>query len=45
MFEKLYRELIEKLENCRRIEKKVDLINEFCEIFPNFDSSRLDKYI
>ena len=43
MFDSLYRELIENLENCRNVEEKVDLIDEFCQIFPNFDSNRLEE--
>ena len=44
LFDKMYSELIKVLEGRSSEQRKYEAIEEFVQVFVNFDTSRLDKY-
>lgn len=44
LFEKMYNELIEVLEGNASEAKKYEAIEEFAQVFVNFNTSKFDKY-
>lgn len=44
LFDKMYKELIEVLESRASEARKYEAIEEFAQVFVNFDTSKLDKY-
>ena len=44
LFDKLYQELIKVLESKASEAKKYEAVEEFTQVFVNFDTSKLNKY-
>lgn len=44
LFEKMYKELLEVLEGRSSEQRKYEAVEEFAQVFVNFDTSKLNKY-